>query len=185
LIAPDPIAWPEHYARAFFEHFGVDAVTVSPYMGLDSIRPFAAYEGKCTIVLALTSNPGSADFQLRKCKGDIPLYEIVVRQLSRAFPSDRLMFVTGATQGALLQQIRALAPHHFFLIPGVGAQGGKLQDVWRYARRADHTGILVNVSRSILYAKGAFGWEDAIEKAALRYRQEMEALMQHRSPRQA
>ncbi len=168
----------EQYARAFFEHFGVDAVTVSPYMGLDSIRPFTEYEGKCTIVLALTSNPGSTDFQLRHCDGDIALYEIVVRQLSEAFPPDRLMFVAGATRGVMLRRLRAIAPEHFLLVPGVGTQGGQLEEVWKYAKRSDGSGLLVNVSRSILYARGNGSWEEAVEQAARSYREQMENLFQ-------
>ena len=168
----------EQYARAFFEHFGVDAVTVSPYMGLDSIRPFTEYEGKCAIVLALTSNPGSADFQLRPCADDMQLYEIVVRQLSKAFSPEQLMFVAGATQGGMLRRLRAIAPDHFLLVPGVGTQGGQLEEVWKYARRRDGSGLLVNVSRGILYARGNGSWEEAVEQAARSYRAQMQTLFQ-------
>lgn len=142
------------YARAFFDpaaaglHF--DSITVAPYMGHDSVLPFLEYAGKWVILLALTSNPGSADFQ-RQPLNDGELFEQVIRTASTWAGPDRLMFVVGATQAAELGRIRSLAPDHFLLVPGVGAQGGSLAEVSKYGLNA-HGGLLVNASRSILYA---------------------------------
>lgn len=145
------------YARAFFEPtaagLNFDSITVAPYMGHDSVTPFLNYDGKWVILLALTSNPGSADFQ-RQPAGEQELFEVVIETAQAWAGSEhheRLMFVVGATQAAELGRIRELAPKNFLLVPGVGAQGGSLADVSRYGLTPDG-GLLVNASRSILYA---------------------------------
>ncbi|MES2733270.1 MAG: orotidine-5'-phosphate decarboxylase [Bacteroidota bacterium] len=152
------------YARAFFDPassgLDFDAVTVAPYMGRDSVMPFLDFPGKWVILLALTSNPGSADFQ-KLVVGEEQLFEKVIRT-SQSWAGDAasagcLMYVVGATQAALLEQIRTLAPEHFLLVPGVGAQGGSLEEVSRYGMNSQ-CGLLVNASRSILYASNGEGF---------------------------
>ena len=142
------------YARTFFDPaaagLSFDAVTVAPYMGYDSVMPFLQYEGKWVILLALTSNPGSADFQ-RQSVDDRELFELVIEQAQTWADPEKLMFVVGATQATELARIRGIAPRNFLLVPGVGAQGGSLADVSRYGLTPDG-GLLVNASRSILYA---------------------------------
>ncbi len=150
------------YARAFFETLSFDAVTVAPYMGEDSIRPFLEYEGKWTILLGLTSNPGAADFELQS-HGGAPLFESVLLKASQWGTTENLMFVVGATQSDRIVRIRALTPDHFYLIPGVGAQGGSLTEVSEKALTMD-CGLLVNASRTILYAGTG---PDFAEKAAV------------------
>ena len=139
-----------HYARAFFETFGFDAVTVSPYMGADSIEPFLEYPGKWAILLGLTSNPGSRDFQLKETSSG-PLFEEVIRKAAGWGEPDQLMFVAGATHPVQVGKIRELAPGHFLLIPGIGAQGGDIAEISRFGRNRNG-GLLFNVSRNILYA---------------------------------
>jgi len=138
------------YARAFFETLSFDAVTVAPYMGEDSIRPFLDYTGKWTILLGLTSNSGSADFELQQTP-EGPLYETVLRKASRWGTTENLMFVIGATQASWFTRIREITPDHFYLVPGVGTQGGSLKDISIKALNAD-CGLLVNVSRAIIHA---------------------------------
>jgi orotidine-5'-phosphate decarboxylase len=165
-----------HYAKAFFETLPFDAITVAPYMGEDSVRPFLEYKDKWTIVLGLTSNAGAADFELQRT-GDEYLYEKVLRTASAWGTPDNLMFVIGATNTDRLADIRRLTPHHFYLVPGVGAQGGSMKQVSEKAMNAE-VGLLVNVSRAIIYASGG---EDFAERAALeasRYRQEMSNYLQ-------
>ncbi len=153
------------YARAFFEPtaagLNFDAVTVAPYMGHDSVTPFLEYDGKWVILLALTSNPGSADFQ-RQGLGEQELFEVVIQTAQTWAGPDRLMFVVGATQADELSRIREIAPDHFLLVPGVGAQGGSLAEVSRWGLMAAG-GLLVNASRSILYASSG---PDFAERAA-------------------
>jgi len=151
------------YARTFFEVYGFDAVTVAPYMGEDSIRPFLDYTGKWTIVLGLTSNKGSNDFQQLPLhnNSDVLLYEAVLSKVSSWGSPDNLMFVVGATQAAQLGHIRKIIPPHFLLVPGVGAQGGSLSDVSHFGMNED-IGLLVNASRAIIYAGNQ---EDFAEKA--------------------
>lgn len=139
------------YARAFFDEYDVDAVTVAPYMGEDSIAPFLAHEGKWTILLALTSNQGANDFQFMKDENGERLFEKVIRTSQKWGTEDNLMYVVGATQASMLQDIRRIAPDHFLLVPGVGAQGGSLEEVCQYGMNKD-CGLLVNASRSIIYA---------------------------------
>src|ERR1700712_626869 len=150
------------YARAFFETLSFDAVTVAPYMGEDSIRPFLDYKDKWTILLGLTSNAGASDFELQS-HGNGMLYESVIRKSSRWGTTENLMFVIGATQAEWFTRVRAIAPEHFFLVPGVGAQGGSLKDISEKALNRE-VGLLVNASRAIIYAGNG---EDFAEKAAM------------------
>lgn len=140
------------YARSFFEHLDLDAVTVAPYMGEDSVKPFLGYEGKWVICLALTSNKGSHDFQLTTCDGTSErLFEKVLRTAQTWGTPDQMMFVVGATQGQLFEDIRKVAPESFLLVPGIGAQGGSLQEVVKYGMNSQ-CGLIVNSSRAIIYA---------------------------------
>lgn len=139
------------YARTFFEEYDLDALTVAPYMGEDSVTPFLGYDGKWVILLALTSNKGSHDFQLTEDKDGERLFEKVIRKSQAWAGDDRMMYVVGATQGEMFKDIRAVAPTHFLLVPGVGAQGGSLQEVCKYGMTKD-CGLLVNSSRGIIYA---------------------------------
>ena len=150
------------YARTFFEEYDLDALTVAPYMGEDSVTPFLGYEGKWVILLALTSNKGSHDFQLTEDKDGERLFEKVIRKSQAWAGDDRMMYVVGATQGEMFKDIRAVAPTHFLLVPGVGAQGGSLQEVCRYGMTKD-CGLLVKSSRGIIYASAG---EDFAEIAA-------------------
>lgn len=136
------------YARTFFESLQSDAVTINPYMGSDSISPFLNYKNKWSIVLGLTSNLGSSDFQL---KGEPKNYLQVLESVSKLSTEDNLMFVIGATKAELLQEVRKIVPNHFLLIPGVGHQGGSLQDVVKYGFN-QNCGLIVNLSRSIIFA---------------------------------
>lgn len=140
------------YARSFFEHLDLDSVTVAPYMGEDSVKPFLSYEGKWVICLALTSNKGSHDFQLSTVDGtEERLFEKVIRTVKTWGTEDQIMFVVGATQGSMFQDIRKVAPDSFLLVPGVGAQGGSLAEVVKYGMNSQ-CGLLVNSSRGIIYA---------------------------------
>ncbi len=140
------------YARSFFEHLDIDAVTVAPYMGEDSVKPFLGYDGKWVICLALTSNKGSQDFQLSTCDGTQErLFEKVLRTAQTWGTPEQMMFVVGATQGKLFEDIRRVAPESFLLVPGIGAQGGSLQEVVQYGMNSQ-CGLIVNSSRAIIYA---------------------------------
>ena len=139
------------YARAFFSQDMVDAVTLSPYMGRDTVEPFLGYEGKWAVILALTSNPSAADFEMLPLKDGGRLYEKVIDTSSRWGTVDNTMYVVGATQARMLGGIRQLVPDHFLLVPGVGAQGGSLEEVARYGMNR-RCGLLVNSSRGIIYA---------------------------------
>ena len=164
------------YARAFFEQLGVDAVTVAPYMGEDSIRPFLEYHDKVTIVLGLTSNAGAQDFELLPIQGRDGqhrlLYEQVIETIAGWGTPTNLMFVTGATQAGHLKQIRQIVPEHFLLVPGVGFQGGSLLDVSRDAMNA-HVGLLVNASRAIIYASRKDDFASEAAAIAEQYQVEM------------
>jgi orotidine-5'-phosphate decarboxylase len=149
------------YARAFFDALSFDAVTVAPYMGEDSIRPFLAYKNKWTILLGLTSNAGAADFELQSHQDGL-LYESVIRKASQWGTTENLMFVIGATKPEWFDRIRSIAPNHFFLVPGLGAQGGSLKEISEKALNKD-VGLLVNASRAIIYAGSG---EDFAVKAA-------------------
>ena len=150
------------YARTFFEEYDVDSLTVAPYMGEDSVTPFLCYDGKWVIVLALTSNKGSHDFQLTEDKDGERLFEKVLRTSQQWGTKENMMYVVGATQGRMFEDIRKIVPEHFLLVPGVGAQGGSLEEVCKYGMNAD-CGLLVNSSRGIIYASNG---EDFAEKAA-------------------
>lgn len=139
------------YAQTFFEEYNLDSVTVAPYMGEDSVKPFLEYDGKWVILLALTSNKGSHDFQLTEDKQGERLFEKVLKKSQEWGTTENLMYVVGATQGKMFEDIRRIAPNHFLLVPGVGAQGGSLQEVCRYGMTKD-CGLLVNSSRGIIYA---------------------------------
>ena len=152
------------YAKAFFENYGVDAVTISPYMGRDSIEPFLSYKDKYAVLLTLTSNEGSRDFQYIEQKG-VPVYEKVLRLSTKFQNSHKLMYVVGATKSENLKSIRNIVPDSFLLIPGVGAQGGNLKDVVRNGINSN-CGLIVNSSRGIIYAsRGNDFFEKAAEKA--------------------
>ena len=153
------------YARTFFEEYDVDSLTVAPYMGEDSVTPFLGYEGKWVILLALTSNKGSHDFQLTADTQGERLFEKVLRVSQQWGNEENMMYVVGATQGQMFEDIRKIAPNHFLLVPGVGAQGGSLQEVCKYGITKD-CGLLVNSSRGIIYASnGADFAEVAAQKA--------------------
>ena len=139
------------YAQTFFEEYNLDSVTVAPYMGEDSVKPFLEYDGKWVILLALTSNKGSHDFQLTEDKQGERLFEKVLKKSQEWGTTENLMYVVGATQGKMFEDIRRIAPEHFLLVPGVGAQGGSLQEVCKYGMTKD-CGLLVNSSRGIIYA---------------------------------
>jgi orotidine-5'-phosphate decarboxylase len=159
------------YAKAFFEAMPFDAVTVAPYMGADSVKPFLEYENKWTILLGLTSNPGSKDFELQPA-GDGLLYEQVIKRASEWGTPGNLMFVVGATQAESFQHIRKISPDHFYLVPGVGAQGGSLKDISEKAMNKD-CGLLVNASRAVIFASSGEDFAEAASKIAKEYQQEM------------
>lgn len=153
------------YARTFFEEYGIDSITVAPYMGEDSVTPFLTYEGKWVILLALTSNKGSHDFQLTEDTQGEKLFEKVLRISQQWGNENNMMYVVGATQGKMFEDIRRVAPRHFLLVPGVGAQGGSLEEVCRYGM-TDECGLLINSSRAIIYASDKENFaEIAAEKA--------------------
>lgn len=159
------------YAKAFFETLPFDAITVVPYMGFDSIQPFLEYKNKFTIVLGLTSNKGSEDFQQQKIN-DHYLYEMVLKKVSAWGSKENLMFVVGATKANDLASIRKIIPDNFLLIPGVGAQGGSLQDVSKYGMNKE-CGLLVNASRAIIYASNKNVFAEEAGKVAQQYQTEM------------
>lgn len=153
------------YARTFFGHYDVDALTVAPYMGSDSVRPFLEYGGKWTVVLALTSNAGASDFQFTADAGGERLFERVLR-VSRSWGSEaNMMYVVGATQADTLADVRRIVPTHFLLVPGVGAQGGSLHDVCVHGMTRD-CALIVNSSRGIIYAGGGADYADAARAQA-------------------
>jgi orotidine-5'-phosphate decarboxylase len=163
----------EQYARTFFHTYPFDSVTVAPYMGSDSVKPFLQFEGKWTIVLGLTSNTGSADFQLQP-SGDQLLYQRVLRTVASWGTPDNIMFVIGATRKEQLQEVRQLLPDHFFLVPGVGAQGGDVDTVCSSAFNED-AGVLINVSRGIIFADNSEAFDLRANEEAKKYQGEMSA----------
>ena len=163
------------YAKAYFETFGFDSITVAPYMGKDSVEPFLDFRDKYTILLALTSNSGSSDFQ-RLSVGDSTLYEQVLIQSKQWEGSERLMYVVGATQTEALSKIREHVPDSFLLVPGVGAQGGSLAEVAHHGLN-EQVGLLVNSSRGILYAGNGEGFAQAAADVAASLQNEMAALL--------
>lgn len=160
------------YARSFFEHTGVDALTVAPYMGKDSVEPFLGYAGKWVILLALTSNPGSQDFQMLRLEDGNRLFERVLETSKQWAGNEEMMYVVGATRGQLLEDVRKIVPDSFLLVPGVGAQGGSLEEVCKYAMTPD-CGILVNSSRGIIYASKEDDFAQASTAAARELQQQM------------
>jgi orotidine-5'-phosphate decarboxylase len=167
------------YAKAFFETMNFDAITVAPYMGEDSVRPFLEYEDKWTIVLGLTSNKGAKDFEMLKLSGEDEthlrsefLYEHVLRTISQWGTANNLMFVTGATQATEFENIRSIIPDHFLLVPGVGFQGGSLEDVSKYGMNKD-CGLLVNASRAVIYAGSGEDFAQEAAEIAKQYQTEM------------
>ena len=164
------------YAKAFFETLPFDAITVAPYMGADSVQPFLEYDNKWTIVLGLTSNKGAADFELQKL-GKEYLYEKVMKTVASWGNPGNLMFVVGATQAAAFSEIRAWLPDHFFLVPGVGAQGGSLRELSEKALNSD-CGLLVNASRAIIYASEKTDFAEEARAIALQYQVEMSGYLQ-------
>ena len=161
------------YARSFFEELKVDALTVAPYMGKDSVSPFLEYEGYWTIVLALTSNPGSHDFQLTEDTEGEKLYEKVLKTSQQWGSDENMMYVVGATQGKAFENIRRIVPNHFLLVPGVGAQGGSLEEVCKYGMNAD-CGLLVNASRAIIFADSSENFAAVAAEKARDYKEQME-----------
>ena len=160
------------YARTFFETYNLDALTVAPYMGEDSVTPFLAYEGKWVILLALTSNKGSHDFQLMEDAQGIRLFEHVLTKSQAWGNADNMMYVVGATQGEAFKDIRRHAPNHFLLVPGIGAQGGSLHDVCQYGMNKD-CGLLVNSSRGIIYASNGVDFAQVAAEKAREVQEEM------------
>lgn len=160
-----------YYAKTFYETYGFDSVTVAPYMGHDSVQPFLGFPGKWAIVLGLTSNAGSADFQMQPLAGE-KLYENVIRTCASWGSADDMMFVVGATQAGSVADIRKIVPDHFFLVPGVGAQGGSLKDISEKGMNND-VGLLVNASRAVIYAGNDEKFADDAYVAALKLQKEM------------
>lgn len=165
------------YAKAFFSiddsGFDFDALTIAPYMGEDSITPFLKYDNKWAIVLALTSNKGSLDFQFLTDQDDMRLFEQVIKKVNKWGTSDNIMYVVGATRGEFFKDIRKYAPDHFLLVPGVGAQGGDLREVCAYGLNKD-CGLLVNATRSIIYASNGKDFAEKARAEALSLREEMQ-----------
>ena len=160
------------YARTFFEEYDVDSLTVAPYMGEDSVTPFLGYEDKWVILLALTSNKGSHDFQLTESPDGERLFEKVLKKSQQWANDEQMMYVVGATQGQMFEDIRKIVPNHFLLVPGVGAQGGSLEEVCKYGMTKD-CGLLVNSSRGIIYASNG---EDFAEVAGQKARELQEQM---------
>ena len=162
------------YARTFFEEYDVDALTVAPYMGEDSVTPFLGYDGKWVILLALTSNKGSHDFQLTADTDGERLFEKVIRTSQQWGDINNMMYVVGATQGKMFEDIRKVAPESFLLVPGVGAQGGSLEEVCRYGMTTD-CGLLVNSSRGIIYASAGEDYAEVAGEKAHELQEQMAA----------
>ncbi|WP_455079166.1 orotidine-5'-phosphate decarboxylase [Prevotella melaninogenica] len=166
------------YAQTFFEEYNLDSVTVAPYMGEDSVKPFLEYDGKWVILLALTSNKGSHDFQLTEDNQGERLFEKVLKKSQEWGTTENLMYVVGATQGKMFEDIRRMAPEHFLLVPGVGAQGGSLQEVCKYGMTKD-CGLLVNSSRGIIYASTDTDFAEVAAVKAKELQEEMAVELEH------
>lgn len=162
----------QYYARAFFEEMDVDAVTVTPYMGMDSITPFLEFDGKWVIVLALTSNKGALDFQLLSDRDGECVFEKVIRAANQWGSPSQIMYVVGATRSDAMQTVRKHAPNHFLLVPGIGAQGGVLEDVVKWGGNQDG-GLLVNASRGVIYAGKGADFATSARRAALHLQTQM------------
>ena len=161
------------YARSFFEELNIDSVTVAPYMGEDSVTPFLTYEGKWVILLALTSNKGSHDFQLTTDTEGERLFEKVLRKSQEWANDQNMMYVVGATQGRMFEDIRKIVPNHFLLVPGIGAQGGSLEEVCKYGMTKE-CGLIVNSSRAIIYADKTENFANVAAEEARNGQQQME-----------
>lgn len=166
------------YAKSFFETMNVDALTVAPYMGEDSITPFLTYEGKWVVVLALTSNKGSLDFQHISDNQGTPLFKHVLTATQKWGNADNMMYVCGATQAEMFTQIRELAPEHFLLVPGVGAQGGSLENVAKFGMNKQ-CGLLVNSSRGIIHASKDDDFAEVAASKAQELQAQMEKLLEN------
>lgn len=165
-----------YYAKTFFETYNFDSVTVAPYMGSDSVKPFLQNDGKWAIILALTSNPGADDFEMQQI-GDKKLFQQVLETSSQWGSDNNTMYVIGATRPEMLVEVRKIVPEHFLLVPGVGAQGGSLSEVCKYGMTKD-CGLLINASRSILYASNnKSDFEEAARKEAMTMQVEMSWLL--------
>ena len=167
----------EMYARTFFDEVKVDSVTVAPYMGEDSVKPFLIYPEKWVILLALTSNKGSHDFQLTEDKNGERLFEKVLRTSQNWASDEQMMYVVGATQWQLFEDVRKIVPNHFLLVPGVGAQGGSLEEVCKYGMNKE-CGLLVNSSRGIIYADNTESFGDAARAEAMKLQKEMSSMLE-------
>lgn len=168
------------YARAYFKTLDCDAITLSPYMGYDSISPFLEVEGKWAVLLALTSNEGSKDFQQLEMQGEEQLYEKVITTTAKWGSVNNIMYVVGATKADELKHIRKLIPEHFLLVPGIGSQGGNLYDVAEFGMN-DRCGLLINASRSILYADGTNKFKQAAHEEATILQKQMEVTLKERN----
>ncbi len=164
------------YARTFFEEMNLDSLTVAPYMGEDSVTPFLQYPGKWVILLALTSNKGSHDFQLTEDNSGERLFEKVLKRSQQWGNDENMMYVVGATQGKLFADIRKIVPNHFLLVPGVGAQGGSLEEVCEYGMNAD-CGLIVNSSRAIIYADSTERFAEVAGEKAREVQGEMSSIL--------
>ncbi len=167
------------YASAFFEQMDFDSITIAPYMGEDSVSPFLSFENKWVILLALTSNPGSSNFQKQHLQGHQELYQLVLTEAQKWASPEQLMFVVGATHPEHFAIIRELAPDNFYLVPGVGAQGGDLEAISRYGFN-DQVGLLVNSSRGIIYAGTGEDFAEEARKAASHLQLQMAKLLEER-----
>lgn len=165
------------YAKAFLENMEFDSITVAPYMGEDSVTPFLSYEGKWVILLALTSNKGAFDFQLFESGEKERLFEKVLKQSQEWGSEDNMMYVVGATKAEMLCDIRKIIPNHFLLVPGVGAQGGSLEEVVKYGIN-DQCGLLVNSSRGIIYADNTENFATVAREKAMEVQKEMASLLE-------
>lgn len=164
------------YAKAFFENLNFDSITVAPYMGSDSVEPFLAFKDKFTILLALTSNEGGLDFQAQQIDETTQLYQEILEQSLTWKNSDQLMYVVGATKATYFKEIRKKVPHHFLLVPGVGAQGGNLQEVCKHGLNKN-VGLLVNSARAIIYADNGKDFASAARQKALAMQKEMAGIL--------
>lgn len=167
------------YAKSFFDYYKVDALTVAPYMGSDSVKPFLEYDGKWVIILGLTSNAGSQDFQQTPLSQGGVLYEHILDVCAQYGSLDQIMFVIGATQADYIAEVRKVVPDHFFLVPGVGAQGGSLEDVCKHGLN-DHVGLLVNSSRGIIFASNGEDFGQAARAKAKSLQTSMAKILQDR-----
>ena len=167
------------YARTFFEEYDVDSLTVAPYMGEDSVTPVLGYDGKWVILLALTSNKGSHDFQLTEDKDGERLFEKVLKTSQQWGNDENMMYVVGATQGRMFEDIRKVVPNHFLLVPGVGAQGGSLEEVCKYGMIPGDVGLLVNSSRGIIYASNGGDFAEVAAQKAKELQEQMAKIMQN------